>query len=154
MAVLVTAIVLTVGHSFLRSLAAGTVLSTTVSDIAALEKKRPRRGACLERLKVVLGETISAILTLHTLVRRRDLLKAKANDRDLVTVENVTQEVHFIPETVAAQNALQVSPKIHRHFLVAVDMRELARSKLRRQAQPSAQRVGASFSRFPSTPRQ
>ncbi|MBL9192007.1 MAG: HlyC/CorC family transporter [Opitutaceae bacterium] len=55
------------------------------------------------------------------LVRRRDLLKAKANDQDLVTVESLMQEVHFIPETVTAANALQVFLKTHQQLLVVVD---------------------------------
>jgi len=100
------------------------------------------------------------------LVRRRDLLKSKANDLDLETVEKLMQEVHFIPETVTAANALQVFLKTHQQLLVvvdefgatagvvtmedvmelligreifekddvAVDMRELARSKLQKQS--------------------
>ncbi len=99
------------------------------------------------------------------LVRRRDLLKSKANDLDLETVEKLMQEVHFIPETVTVANALQVFLKTHQQQLVvvdefgatagvvtmedvmelligreifekddvAVDMRELARSKLQKQ---------------------
>lgn len=102
------------------------------------------------------------------LVRRRDLLKAKANDQDLDLVEKVMQEVHFIPETVTVANALQVFLKTHQQILVvvdefgatagvvsmedvmehllgreifekddiAVDMRELARAKLQKQAKP------------------
>lgn len=99
------------------------------------------------------------------LVRRRDLLKSKANDQDLDTVEKLMQEVHFIPETVTVGNALQVFLKTHQQLLVvvdefgatagvvtmedvmehligreifekddvAVDMRELARTKLQKQ---------------------
>lgn len=55
------------------------------------------------------------------LVRRRDLLKAKANDQDLDLVEKVMQEVHFIPETVTVANALQVFLKTHQQILVVVD---------------------------------
>ena len=101
-------------------------------------------------------------------VRRRYLLKAKANDQDLDLVEKVMQEVHFIPETVTVANALQVFLKTHQQILVvvdefgatagvvsmedvmehllgreifekddiAVDMRELARAKLQKQAKP------------------
>ncbi|HWZ94776.1 MAG TPA: hemolysin family protein [Opitutaceae bacterium] len=102
------------------------------------------------------------------LVRRRDLLKAKANDQDFELVEKIMQEVHFIPETVTVANALQVFLKTHQQMLVvvdefgstsgvvtmedviehllgreifekddmAVDMRELARSRLQKQARP------------------
>jgi CBS domain containing-hemolysin-like protein len=55
------------------------------------------------------------------LVRRRDLLKAKANDQDFELVEKIMQEVHFIPETVTAANALQVFLKTHQQLLVVVD---------------------------------
>lgn len=100
-------------------------------------------------------------------VRRRDLLKAKAEDRDPLTVQHLMQEVHFIPETASAENALQVLLKKHQQLLVvvdefgatagvitmedvmehilgreifdrddvAVDMREFARSKVKRQGQ-------------------
>ncbi|HUL54061.1 MAG TPA: hemolysin family protein [Opitutaceae bacterium] len=55
------------------------------------------------------------------LVRRRDLLKAKANDQDLETVGNLMQEINFIPETVTVGNALQLFLKTHQQLLVAVD---------------------------------
>ncbi len=55
------------------------------------------------------------------LVRRRDLLKAKANDHDLDTVEKLMQEIHFIPETITVANALQVFLKAHQQILVVVD---------------------------------
>jgi len=55
------------------------------------------------------------------LVRRRDLLKAKANDQDLETVGNLMQEISLIPETATASNALQLFLKTHQHLLVAVD---------------------------------
>ncbi len=103
------------------------------------------------------------------LVRRRDLLKAKGNDQDSALVEQLMGEVHFIPETVAVAQALQVCLKVHTKMLVAVDefgatagvitmediiehilgreifekddvavdMRELARSKQQRAAKPS-----------------
>ena len=55
------------------------------------------------------------------LVRRRDLLKAKANDQDLETVGSLMQEINFIPETVTVGNALQVFLKTHQQLLVVVD---------------------------------
>ncbi len=55
------------------------------------------------------------------LVRRRDLLKAKANDQDGELVGRLMLEVHFIPETATASNALQVILKVHQQLLVAVD---------------------------------
>ncbi len=55
------------------------------------------------------------------LVRRRDLLKAKANDQDAVTVETLMHEAQFIPETATAANALQLCLKSHQKLLIAVD---------------------------------
>lgn len=55
------------------------------------------------------------------LVRRRDLLKAKANDQDTVLVEGLMHEAQFIPETATAANALQHCLKSHQKLLIAVD---------------------------------
>jgi len=55
------------------------------------------------------------------LVRRRDLLKAKANDQDAELVGNLKQEIHFIPETVTCAAALQMCLKTHQQLLVVVD---------------------------------
>jgi len=59
-------IALTVGTSFFCSLFESIVLSTTIAEIEALKKTRPRRGALLEVLKREIDATISAILTLNT----------------------------------------------------------------------------------------
>ncbi|HVW19906.1 MAG TPA: CNNM domain-containing protein [Opitutaceae bacterium] len=55
------------------------------------------------------------------LARRRDLLKAKANDQDQARVEQLMHEVNFIPETATVANALQVFLRSHQQLLVAVD---------------------------------
>jgi CBS domain containing-hemolysin-like protein len=55
------------------------------------------------------------------LVRRRDLLKAKANDQDLALVETLMHEAQFIPETATAANALQLCMKVHQQILIVVD---------------------------------
>ncbi|TVR48735.1 MAG: HlyC/CorC family transporter [Puniceicoccaceae bacterium] len=55
------------------------------------------------------------------LVRRRDLLKAMANDQHTRKVEELMQEVHFIPETVSAAAALQFFLKTHQQLVVVVD---------------------------------
>lgn len=55
------------------------------------------------------------------LVRRRDLLKAKANDQDFELVEKLMQEVQFIPETVTVGQALQQFLKTHQQVAVVVD---------------------------------
>jgi CBS domain containing-hemolysin-like protein len=55
------------------------------------------------------------------LVRRRDLLKAKANDQDFDTVEKLMQEVQFVPETITAGQALQQFLKTQQQIAVVVD---------------------------------
>jgi CBS domain containing-hemolysin-like protein len=64
--VLPIAIAVTIGTSFLCSLLESIILSTTIAEIEALKKTRPRRGALLETLKREIDATISAILTLNT----------------------------------------------------------------------------------------
>ena len=59
-------VILTIGTSFLCSLAEAVILSTSNAEIEALKKARPRRGALLEALKRDIDATISAILTLNT----------------------------------------------------------------------------------------
>jgi CBS domain containing-hemolysin-like protein len=66
----------------------------------------------------VYGKSLDDVLGI---VRRRDLLKSKANDQDLDLVEKLMHEVHFIPETVTVANALQVFLKTHQQILVVVD---------------------------------
>lgn len=66
----------------------------------------------------VYGRNIDDIVGL---VRRRDLLKAKANDQDNVLVEQLMSETHFIPETVVVAQALQLCLKVHTKVLVVVD---------------------------------
>ena len=55
------------------------------------------------------------------LVRRRDLLKAKANDQDAELVEKLMQEVQVVPETVTVAQALQQFLKTHQQLAVVVD---------------------------------
>lgn len=55
------------------------------------------------------------------LVRRRDLLKAVANDLEQDLISAHMQEIHFIPETATAAQALQEFLKTHQQLLVAVD---------------------------------
>ena len=66
----------------------------------------------------VYADTIDNVVGL---VRRRDLLKAAANDQDEVIVGQLAQEVHFVPETVSAAAALQMCLKTHQQLLVVVD---------------------------------
>lgn len=66
----------------------------------------------------VYRETIDNIIGV---VRRRDLLKAMANDEMDTTVESLRQEVHFVPETVTGDSALQMCLKTHTQLLIVVD---------------------------------
>lgn len=102
------------------------------------------------------------------LVRRRDLLKAIADDKDNDLIGDHMHEIHFIPETATAGQALQEFLKTHQQLFVAVDefgstsgvltiedvmehiigreifekddvavdMRELARSRLKKSTRP------------------
>lgn len=102
------------------------------------------------------------------LVRRRDLLKAVANDLEKDPVTTHMHEIHFVPETATAAQALQEFLKTHQQLVVvvdefgstagvltiedvmehligreifekddvAVDMRELARARLKKNAKP------------------
>jgi CBS domain containing-hemolysin-like protein len=55
------------------------------------------------------------------LVRRRDLLKAKAADQDHVAVADIMQPVVFVPETATATTTLQQFLKNHQQMAVVVD---------------------------------
>ena len=64
---LLIAIALTLGISFACSLMESMILSTTVAEVEALKRDRPRQGAKLEELRTGIQETISTILTLNTI---------------------------------------------------------------------------------------
>ncbi|GAB5560554.1 MAG: hemolysin family protein [Synoicihabitans sp.] len=102
------------------------------------------------------------------LVRRRDLLKALAQDQHQDLITEHMQEIHFIPETATAAQALQEFLRTHQQLVVvvdefgstagvltiedvmehligreifekddvAVDMRELARARLKKSKNP------------------
>jgi CBS domain containing-hemolysin-like protein len=55
------------------------------------------------------------------LVRRRDLLKAVANDLENDSITAHMQEIHFVPETATAAQALQELLRTHQQLFVAVD---------------------------------
>jgi CBS domain containing-hemolysin-like protein len=55
------------------------------------------------------------------IVRRRDLLKAKAADADHELVGKYVHEAHFVPETVTAAEALRLFLENHQRLLIVVD---------------------------------
>ena len=57
----------TIGISALCSILEAMILSTTTAEIEALKKAHPRRGELLEKYKLGLEETSSAILSLNTI---------------------------------------------------------------------------------------
>ena len=61
------AAMLTIGVSGICSILEAMILSTTTAEIEGLKKKHPNRGAKLERYKLELEETSSAILSLNTI---------------------------------------------------------------------------------------
>lgn len=66
----------------------------------------------------VYSENIDQIVGL---VRRRDILGAKAEDRDKVKMAELKTEAVFIPETAMAADALQAFLKNHQQMAVVVD---------------------------------
>jgi CBS domain containing-hemolysin-like protein len=67
MTALVLAISFTLGVSAFCSLLEAFILSTTMAEIEGLKKEHPKLGLLLERFKVGIEETSSAILTLNTI---------------------------------------------------------------------------------------
>ncbi len=63
----ISAVAFTIGISALCSILEAMILSTTTAEIESLKKVHPRRGEKLEKYKVDLEETSSAILSLNTL---------------------------------------------------------------------------------------
>lgn len=61
------AIVFTIGISALCSILEAMILSTTTAEIESLKKSQPTRGERLERAKLDIEETSSAILSLNTI---------------------------------------------------------------------------------------
>lgn len=55
------------------------------------------------------------------IVRRRDLLKAKADDRDTLPITAIRHDTTFIPEQASIGNALQSFLKKHQQLAVVVD---------------------------------
>lgn len=65
--VFILAIVFTIGVSALCSVLEAMILSTTTAEIESLKKSLPKRGERLERAKLDIEETSSAILSLNTI---------------------------------------------------------------------------------------
>lgn len=65
--IFVLAIVFTIGISAICSILEAMILSTTTAELESLKKKYPKRGLKLERYKLELEETSSAILSLNTI---------------------------------------------------------------------------------------
>jgi CBS domain containing-hemolysin-like protein len=63
----ILAIAFTIGVSALCSILEAMILSTTTAEIEGLKKTHPKRGEKLEKYKVELEETSSAILSLNTI---------------------------------------------------------------------------------------
>lgn len=67
MTTLVLAIAFTLGVSAICSLLEAFILSTTLAEIEGFKKSHPKPGQLLERFKIGIDETSSAILTLNTI---------------------------------------------------------------------------------------
>ncbi|MGC6423481.1 MAG: CNNM domain-containing protein [Lentimonas sp.] len=55
------------------------------------------------------------------IVRRRDILSAKAKDEDHLRISDLAGEVIFVPDNAAASDALQTFLKSHQQLAIAVD---------------------------------
>lgn len=55
------------------------------------------------------------------IVRRRDLLKAKAEDRDSLRIRDLKAQVHFVPENATVSAALHDLVRNHEQMAVVVD---------------------------------
>jgi len=66
----------------------------------------------------VYDETIDNIVGI---IRRRDLLQARADDNDSITVAELKGETIFVPDTANAADALQLFLKNHQQLGVVVD---------------------------------
>jgi CBS domain containing-hemolysin-like protein len=67
MTALILAIIFTLGVSAICSLLEAFILSTTMAEVESLKKEHKRLGNMLERFKIDLNETSSAILTMNTI---------------------------------------------------------------------------------------
>ena len=94
-----------------------TVVATLRQSATIAEVFREHANLSFGRMPVV-GKNLDDIVGL---VRRRDLLKAKANDQDQTHVGQLMIEAQFIPETATVANALQACLKSHQKLLVVVD---------------------------------
>lgn len=65
--IFILAIVFTIGVSALCSVLEAMILSTTTAEIESLKKSNPKSGERLERAKIDIEETSSAILSLNTI---------------------------------------------------------------------------------------
>ena len=67
MSALVLAIIFTLGISAICSLLEAFILSTTIAEVESLKKNHPAMGNLLEKFKLGIDETSSAILTMNTI---------------------------------------------------------------------------------------
>ena len=64
---LVIAVALTIGVSALCSILEAMVLSITTAEIESFKRRSPKRGRILEKYRLEIDETSSAILSLNTI---------------------------------------------------------------------------------------
>lgn len=94
-----------------------TVVTALEADLTVDELFREDKNIWFARLPVF-QENVDNIVGL---VRRRDLLKARADDEHLKKVADLMGDVTFVPETSKAAGALQHFLKSHQQLAVVVD---------------------------------
>ncbi len=99
-------------------------IMTPRTVVTAIDRKNTVKEVLTEFTNIpfarmpVYDESIDNIVGM---VRRRDMLHAIANGQDERMVDEMKQEIHFIPETVTAAAALQTFLRTHQQLAVVVD---------------------------------
>jgi CBS domain containing-hemolysin-like protein len=94
-----------------------TVVSALEKNLTIDEVFRDFKDIPFARLPVY-DDTIDKVVGM---VRRRDLLTARAENKNTLTVAELTQDTLFIPDNAVAADALQLFLKNHQQLAIVVD---------------------------------
>lgn len=86
--------------------------SETIGSLFEKERNIPHA-----RIPIYIEQTDN----IQGVVRRRDILSAKAEDKDTLQVSALATEAIFVPDTATADDALQTFLKTHQQLAIAVD---------------------------------
>lgn len=108
---LVIAIAVTVTLSFLCSVFEAIILSTTPTEIEQLKKKAPAKGHLLEKFKLEIEETSSAILALNTVANTLGALWVGSIVQDRLGYDGVHLLIFSIAFTIGMLLFSEILPK-------------------------------------------